>query len=365
MDCAETLLQMASPYPTFDYDWIVVGSGFGGSVAALRLAEKGYRVAVLEAGRRFRDEDFPGTGWNRRGLYRVTALGMAGPMRLTLTRDLFIATGAGVGGGSLVYGNTLFRPRPSFFENPQWASMQDWAALLEPHYATAERMLGCRDRARHTLAKNYLWFAERAGATIVPETKVTHLRSLDGMAGNEGYLVQAKRSTAWFGGTDRTFRARGVVIAAGALGTNLLLAQCRLLGGLPNVSPRLGQLVRTNTESTPAVKQPPDHALSFAAKRGLFGGVRLTMKQDPGRPDPTFNCATANDPFTTHILGGAVIGRDADSGVVDRDGRVFGYHHLIICDGSILPANPGVNPSLTITALAEHIMTTVPAKPAD
>ena len=525
-------------HAVFDYDWIIVGSGFGGSVAALRLAEKGYRVAVLETGRRYRDEDFAETTWNARGTYWAPALGLVGPTRLSLFKDIFIASGVGVGGGSLVYANTLYRAKRSFFEHPQWAGLGDWAQALKPHYDTAERMLGvqtvpfdsdgqqllrqvgrhfgaedtfsrtpcavffgtpgvsvpdpyfsgsgpartgctrcgsctlgCRVGAKNSLVKNYLWFAERVGVTIIPETEVRDIQPLDGVAGASGYSVHTRRSTAWLGGAGQTFRARGVVVAAGALGTNQLLARCKLRGGLPNLSLRLGQMVRTNSESILAVTLPDDrlqtskdvaisasihvshdthiefvnygrrgdsvrylytlltddgtrltrplklleqmlrhprralkslwpihwsrrtltllvmqsldNAIAFVAKPGLFGGVRLSTRQDPDKPNPTFIRegfeaakwlaahtgglaqsmlpeALANIPTTAHILGGAVAGRDAASGVVDREGRVFGYRNLIICDGSILPANPGVNPSLTITALAEYIMTTVP-----
>jgi cholesterol oxidase len=526
--------------PGHDYDWIVIGSGFGGSVAALRLAEKGYRVAVLERGRRYRDQDFIASGWNVRGMYWAPAFGLVGPTRLKLFSDTFIASGSGVGGGSLVYANTLYRAKPSFFTNPQWADLGDWAAALAPHYDTAERMLGvqtvpwesdgqkllrgigehfgvadtftrtpcgvffgepdvtvpdpyfggagpdrtgctrcgacmvgCRVGAKNTLVKNYLWFAEKQGVIVIPETEVLDIRPLDGANGATGYALDTKRATAWFGGERRTFKARGVVLAAGALGTNELLAHCRLRGGLPNLSTQLGQLVRTNSESILAVSLPDDklepwrdvaisasvhvthdthielvsygrnadtikffftlltndgtrltrplkllgqmvrhpvrfvkslwpfgwsrraviflvmqsldNAIAFVAKPARFGRVRLATKQDPDRPNPTFIKegyeaakwlaeqtggvpqsmvpeALANIPTTAHILGGAVVGKDAASGVVDRDGRAFGYENLIVCDGSILPANPGVNPSLTITALAEHIMTRVPGR---
>ena len=125
-----------------DYDWIVVGSGFGGSVSALRLAEKGYRVAVLECGRRFRDEDFAKSTWNLRRFLWAPALGLRGILRMTIFRDVFIASGAGVGGGSLVYANTLYRAKPAFFANPQWPGSGTGPRELAPHYDTAERMLG-------------------------------------------------------------------------------------------------------------------------------------------------------------------------------------------------------------------------------
>jgi cholesterol oxidase len=331
--------------------------------------------------------------------------------------------------------------------------------------------MGCDVGAKNTLVKNYLWFAERAGVQIIPETEVRDIRPLDGQQGDTGYVVRTRRSTAWLRRQPRALRARGVVIAAGALGTNQLLARCRMVGGLPNLSARLGAMVRTNSESILAVTLPDDrlqpskdvaisasihvshdthielvtygargsvlklfftlltgdgtrltrpfkllgqvvrhpwrfmrslspahwgrrtliflvmqsldNAIAFVARRGLFGGVSLATRQDPLNPNPTFIRegfdaaawlahetggiaqsmvmeALANIPTTAHILGGAVIGQDAGSGVVDRDGRAFGYRNLIVCDGSILPANPGVNPSLTITALAELIMSAVP-----
>jgi cholesterol oxidase len=326
--------------------------------------------------------------------------------------------------------------------------------------------MGCPVGAKNTLVKNYLWFAERAGARIRAETEVVDIRPLDAADGATGYALQCRRSTGWRAGRE-VLRASGVVIAAGALGSNALLGRCRLAGGLPRISARLGELVRTNSESILAVTLPDDrlkpardvaisasihvtqdthielvtygergsvmkllftlltgngtrltrplkllaamlrqplaalrsfnarhwgrrtvillvmqsldNAIAFVARRGLFGGVRMITRQDPARPNPTFipegfdatqwlaratgglaqsmvTEAVANIPSTAHILGGAVIGGDASRGVVDARGRVFGYQRLLICDGSILPANPGVNPSLTITALAEHVM---------
>ena len=525
-----------------DYDWIVVGSGFGGSVSALRLAEKGYRVAVVECGRRFRDEDFARSTWNLRRFLWAPALGLRGILRMTVFRDVFIASGAGVGGGSLVYANTLYRAKPAFFTHSQWPGGQDWAAALAPHYDTAERMLGatpvphdsdgqkllremagamgvpetfvrtscavyfgepgvtapdpffggegpprtgcercgacmvgCRVGAKNTLVKNYLWLAERRGVEVIPDCEVADIRPLGAADGSEGYRVETVRPGAWLAKGRRALTARGVVVAAGALGTNRLLAGCKLRGSLPALSGRLGHLVRTNSESLLAVTLPDDrlapwndvaisasihpdpdthiefvtygrhgdfmsqlttllvgdgtrltrplrlagailsrpvgflrslwpfgwsrrtliilvmqsldNALRFRARRGLLGGVRLATEQDEGNPNPTYIEAgnraalwlakrtgglaqsmvleaVANIPSTAHILGGAVIGRDAASGVVDARNRAFGYENLLVCDGSTLPANPGVNPSLTITAVAEHAMSHVPAKAA-
>src|ERR1041384_4413130 len=126
----------------FDFDWLVIGSGFGGSVSALRLAEKGYRVGVLERGRRHRDEDFPKSTWDFRRFVWAPVLGLKGIFRMALFRHVFAVSGAGVGGGSLVYSNTLYRAKPEFFKNEQWGALGSWREVLRPDYDTAERMLG-------------------------------------------------------------------------------------------------------------------------------------------------------------------------------------------------------------------------------
>ena len=125
-----------------DYDVLVIGSGFGGSVTALRLTEKGYRVGVLEAGRRFADDEFAKTSWNLRKFLWAPRLGMYGIQRIHLLRNVMILAGAGVGGGSLNYANTLYVPPEPFFADPQWAHITDWRAELMPHYEQAQRMLG-------------------------------------------------------------------------------------------------------------------------------------------------------------------------------------------------------------------------------
>ena len=127
------------------WDWIVVGSGFGGSVSALRLAEKGYRVLVLEQGRRLRAPDFPRSNWNLRRWLWAPRLGFRGPFRVTLLRHLTAFSGVGGGGGSLIYPNTRPRPAPDFFRAPGWSDLADWKRELEPHYATAQRMLGATE----------------------------------------------------------------------------------------------------------------------------------------------------------------------------------------------------------------------------
>src|ERR1700741_5297298 len=125
-----------------DYDVLVIGSGCGGSVAALRLIEKVYRVGVLEAGRRFNDEDFAKTSWNLRKFLWAPKLGMYGIQRIPPLRNVMILAGAGVGGGSLNYANTLYVPPEPFFNDQQWSHITDWRAELMPHYDQAQRMLG-------------------------------------------------------------------------------------------------------------------------------------------------------------------------------------------------------------------------------
>jgi cholesterol oxidase len=523
----------------YDFDWLVIGSGFGGSVSALRLAEKGYSVGVLECGRRFADDELPtSTGDMRRYAWRPK-LGMKGIFRLTIFRHVSVVSGCGVGGGSLGYANTLYVPPKPFFEDGQWAGIEDWESVLEPHYAEAQRMLGvtqnphddpadqllrelgeqlgvadtykktpvgvffgepgktvpdpffggegpdrtgcelcgrcmvgCPHGAKNTLVKNYLYLAERRGARVMPERTVVDIRPLGKGDGSDGYELESVRSGAWLHKQRKVQRARGVVVAAGPLGTNALLQRCRLGGSLPRISARLGELVRTNSEAILTVTVPEDHpddltkrvaitssiypdpythietvsygndgdsmrifytllvgdgtrltrplkllgqilmhprrlaqvlfarhwsrrtiillvmqtldnAMALRPKRGPFGTLWLSTEQNAERPNPTFipianqaaewlaqrtggiaqssvTEALFNIPTTAHILGGAVIGADPEHGVVDARQRVFGYESLLVCDGAAVPANVGVNPSLTITALAEHAMSHVP-----
>ncbi len=528
---------MERPY---DLDWLVVGSGFGGSVSALRLAEKGYSVGVLESGRRFADEELPRSTWDLRRYFFAPRLGLRGIFRLSVFKDVAVVSGAGVGGGSLGYANTLYRAPQRYYDDPQWRDLDpDWGRALAPHYDEAERMLGvvtvtaddpadqllrrfgdeigasatyaktrvgvyfgesgvtaddpffggdgpartgctacgrcmvgCPVGAKNTLVKNYLWFAERLGVQVEAERTVVDVRPIS-PGGEGGYEVTSVRTGSVLRRDRRVQRVRGVVVAAGALGTNKLLQRCKLNGSLPRLSDRLGELVRTNSEAILAVTVPRGHedlskrvaisssiypdpdthietvtygraggsmnslytlmvgdgtrvtrplkllaamlrhpvrlaramwpvgwsqrtiiilvmqtldnAIALRGRRTLLGGVRLRTEQDPEKPNPTFIPvanqfaawlaeqtggvaqssvmeAAGNIPTTAHILGGAVIGASPAEGVVDARQRVFGYENLLVCDGAAVPANVGVNPSLTITAMAERAMSLVPAK---
>ena len=269
-----------------EVDVLVVGSGFGGSVAALRLTEKGYRVAVLESGRRFGPGDFARTNWNLRRYLFMPRLGLRGIQRMTLLDDLVVLSGAGVGGGSLVYANTLYEPLDPFFDDRQWAGIADWREELHPYYTRAREMLGgvetpfeshaevvvrevarrlgvedtfrrtvvavdfdrctrcggcmvgCRFEAKNTLDRNYLRLAEQGGAVVHAEREATLLRR----AGN-GWEVETVHPGAWVRKRRELFRAEQVVLAAGVLGTLKLLFQSGLGG------PNLGLLVRSNSEA--------------------------------------------------------------------------------------------------------------------
>jgi cholesterol oxidase len=324
---------------SLDYDVVVVGSGFGGSVAALRLTEKGYRVAVLEAGRRFADDEFAKTSWDMRRYLWAPQLGCYGIQRIHLLRDVMVLAGAGVGGGSLVYANTLYRPLDAFYADRQWAHITDWKDELLPFYDQASRMLGvvtqpsttpsdevikkvsvdlgvpdtyhptpvgvyfgspgkrvadpffggagpdrtgctecgacmsgCRVGAKNTLVKNYLYLAERAGATVFPLTTVTRLRpQADG-----SWVVDTRRTGGKLRAGRRTFTARQVVLAAGTWGTQHLLHRMKDTGDLSGLSARLGELTRTNSEAIVGAK-----AARVDPARDFSRGVAITSSIHP------------------------------------------------------------------------------------
>jgi len=529
---------MAVASGDFDFDFLIVGSGFGGSVSALRLSEKGYNVGVLERGKRWRTEDFPKTNWNVRKYLWAPLLRCFGIQAITVLSDVMVLHGTGVGGGSLVYANTLLVPPDEVFDDPRWRELGDWKQLLAEHYATARRMLGvvtahcqtetdhmlqeiasdlgrgdtfhptevgvffgepgkrvpdpyfggrgpdrvgctlcggcmvgCRHGAKNTLDKNYLYLAEQLGTQIIPETEVLDIRELAG----GGYEVETRTITDWPVKRRRTYRARGLVLSGGVLGTVPLLLKCQARGSLSRLSPRLGNFVRTNSEALVGASAsrhdvdysrgiaiasgfhpeprthiemvrygrgqdfmallctilvgggPPwprplrflaaiaRHPLQFLSRLVPFGwahrsGVLLVMQSlanhmslklkrrwywpfsrrvdsvwdSPEKVPKYFPLANQmaerlaekmdghassglaevvlNLTSTAHILGGCPMGATAEDGVIDRQGRVFGYDNFYIADGSIVPVNLSVNPSLTITALSEWVMSGIAVK---
>ncbi|MDP2639317.1 MAG: GMC oxidoreductase [Betaproteobacteria bacterium] len=519
----------------FDYDYVIIGSGFGGSVCALRLTEKGYKVLVLEKGMRLCAADFPKSNWDLKRWLWLPSMKCFGLFKLTFFRHVSVLSGVGVGGGSLVYANTLPVPKKAFFTSPSWAHLADWETELRVHYQMALRMLGaatnprletgdlalrelgrqigmeqhfeatevsvffgepsmtvpdpffggkgparagcifcggcmtgCRHNAKNSLDKNYLYLAEQLGALIQPESFATGVRPLGAADGADGYAVDWQPS-ARRKGAGGTVRCRGAVFAGGVLGTVELLLRLKQTW-LPRLSERLGYGVRTNSEALIPVTVPggksvfsdgvaigsilhtDEHShlepVRYAAGSGFWrllmaprvyhpnGFVRLlkllgdwllhpvmnlkvlcvddwakrtqvllfmqtidsTLRMVRGRfglatrldvgPAPTAFIPAATDlseryaaivggkpvamvsetllgiPSTAHILGGACMGRDATEGVIDSDNRVFGYRNLYVCDGSMISANPGVNPSLSITAISERAMSRVPPRAA-
>jgi cholesterol oxidase len=295
----------------FDYDVVVVGSGFGGSVAALRLTEKGYRVAVIEAGRRFADDEFAETSWDLRKYLWAPALGCFGIQRIHLLKDVMILAGAGVGGGSLVYANTLYRPLKPFYADRQWAHITDWEAELAPHYDQAAKMFGVVENPTITPADEVMqkvaadmgvadsfhptpvgvFFGEpgkrvadpffggagpertgctqcgacmtgcRVGAknTLVKNylylaeqngAKVIPLTTVAAVRpAGEGFEVDLRRTGRRAKTARTTVTAGKVVLAAGTWGTQRLLHEMKDTGVLPKLSRRLGELTRTNSEA--------------------------------------------------------------------------------------------------------------------
>ena len=537
---------MAPRNAHFDFDFIVIGSGFGGSVSALRLAEKGYRVAVMEMGRRWTPQSLPRTSWSIHRWFWRPKLGLRGFFNMRFFRRATIFHGCAVGGGSITYAGTLLSPPEKVWDTGSWAGLSDWKAEMPAHYQTASEMLGvtrnkilgpadellknaaaaagaahtfyqtnvgifqaadgqpgnqtfvdpffrgkgpqrttctgcggcimgCRYGAKNTLDLNYLYLAEKCGAQVFPETKVVDVKPLPNASdGSSGYAIRTIRSTAWIRRQPQSFTCRAVVFAASSLGTMELLFRLKDSGSLPAISPRLGKHVRTNSESLIGARMPgcaEDFSQGVAIGSGVYidehthiEAVRyprgsdtmslLTTILTDGRPGaqriglwlrnilgsllrhplqtlrvaqpwgwarehvillcmqaldgriqmrwerpwfwpfrktlvsrgkkvPTY-IPKANDfarkvaqlaggtamsmlpeilfdvPGTAHCIGGCVIAATPDRGVVDARHRVFGYRNMYICDGSVLGANLGVNPSLTITALAERAMSFIP-----
>ncbi|WP_284449881.1 GMC family oxidoreductase [Spongiibacter tropicus] len=533
---------------TFDYDYIVIGSGFGGSVSACRLSEKGYRVLVVEQGRRWTPENLPPSNWRIARYLWKPLLGLRGFLSMRLFRHALILHGNAVGGGSITYAQTLLVPPDSVWRDGNWAGLEDWQRVMPQHYTTAKKMLGvtqnqrpaaadstlrdmavatgvgdsfyytdvgvffgndadtpgsdypdpyfdgkgprrnsciacggcmvgCRYNAKNTLDKNYLYFAEQQGAKVQAETRVVDVRPVGNSTdGSDGYTVSTVDAFARLGGTRQNFTAKSVVFAASSLGTQGLLFQLKDQGSLPNISDDLGNRVRTNSESILGVRYPgaqqdlskgiaigsgihidahthieavryPDgsnllsslftvltggqpgvtriaywllailrllitrpvsglksllpwrfsrETVILLVMQTLDGHINMRWKRrwywpfskqlcSEGDPIPTFipeanrfaqKAAEAtggialsslseiafNVPTTAHCMGGCAMADSPEHGVIDAQNRVFNYQNLYVVDGSMLSANLGVNPSLTITALAERAMSFIPPK---
>jgi cholesterol oxidase len=537
---------MATDNIPFDFDFIVIGSGFGGSVSAHRLVEKGYRVAVMEIGRRWLPNDLPPSSWFIHRWFWRPKLGLRGFFNMRLFRHVTIFHGCAVGGGSITYAGTLLTPPEKVWESGPWTELANWKAEMPRHYETATKMLGvtenkilgpadhllrrtaeavgcgrtfyptrvaifqpadgapggqnfpdpffggegpdrttcvscggcimgCRYGAKNTLDLTYLYLAEKRGARVFPETKVVDVRPLEASSdGSAGYEVRTVSSTAWIRRHTQRFTCRGVVLSASSLGTMELLFHLKERGSLPAISTQLGKHVRTNSESLIGARVPDSrHDLSqgiaigsgiyidehthieavryprgsdtmsllttvltdsapgsrrialwlknaitslfrhpFKAWRlfrpwgwareavillcmqALDGQIEMCWKRpwfwpfkkflvSRGEKVPTY-IPQANEfakkfaqiaggtpmstlpeilfdvPGTAHCIGGCVIADSSAHGVVDHHHRVFGYKNMYICDGSVVAANLGVNPSLTIAALAERAMSFIP-----
>jgi cholesterol oxidase len=509
-----------------NYDYIIIGSGFGGSVSALRLSEKGYKVLIIEKGKWFAAGDFPKTNWNLRKWFWMPSLRFFGIMRLSIFRHIVTISGTGVGGGSLVYANTLPIPKSAFFTTGSWSGLADWETELRPFYQKALKMLGadknpnlfdgdlalkelarqigkedkfehpdvavffgkeeiqvkdpyfegkgpditgcsfcgacmtgCRNDAKNTLDKNYLFLAQRNSAEILAEHEVFNIIPVDEADGSQGYKVHAKSSTRLFKKT-KEYRTKGIILSGGVLGTVKLLLKLKRKS-LPLLSERLGDHIRTNNETLISVStldknkdlskgiaigsilhtdenshlevvrygsgsgfwklmhlpytngknafvrivkmigallkspfgyfkiyftnswsrstavllfmQTIDSTIKF--RRNFLGrmvtSVSSGVKPTPDIPESieltrkyceiVYGKATsfalealAGIPSTAHILGGAVMGKDAAQGVINHNNEVFGYRNMYVIDGSMISANPGVNPALSITAIAER-----------
>ena len=523
------------------YDYVIIGSGFGGSVSAMRLTEKGYSVLVLEKGKRFNDTDFAKSNWQYWKYVWMPAIRAHGILQISILKGVMVLHGAGVGGGSLGYANVLEIPADETFATPAWNQNVNWGKVLKPHYETAKKMLGvsrnpklwkadlllkemaeergmghtfratdvgvyfgeagvtvpdpffggegperagcqhcggcmvgCHHNAKNTLPKNYLYFAEKNGAKVRAEVEVINVErsTLNG----QRYEVIYQNSTSFFKKQEKVY-ANNVIFSAGVMGTMKLLLNLRdVKGSLPKLSRRLGHMVRTNSEALLGsvarksdinysegvsissiynhneitriepvrypdgsslmrflaaplidtdvgipmrllkfirwvlthpidflkalvfpgwahnvtillVMQHADNRMRFQIGRSGFTLFRRAMvaEKEPGYEigaqvkgshELTRDFAARtngialgsigenllNLPTTAHILGGTPMGKNGEEGVVDENFEVHHYPGLFIIDGSIMPANPGVNPALTISALAEYAMSKIRTK---
>jgi len=516
-----------------EYDFVIIGSGFGGAVSALRLSEKGYNVLVIEKGKWFRNpDDFPKTTWNLPKFFWLPALGFKGIFKMTFFRHVVALSGVGVGGGSLVYANTLPIPKSPFFNSGHWKGLDNWEQVLQPYYTLAKKMLGaerhpymsrsdkvmqqlstetpgsafektevavyfgktgitvpdpyfdgngpnrtgcnlcggcmtgCRYNAKNTLDKNYLYLAQTNGVEIIAEKTVINVIPIGDHGGN-GYEITYKNTFGWIGKQTRV-KAKGIIFAGGVTGTIPLLLKLKNRS-LPKLSSCIGQGIRTNSESLIGVTTFDKNAVfsegiaigsivhidenrhiepvKYASGSGFFRllmapmvsgssfGVRLfsmvkdfvahpldniktyfvddwskrthillymesidstlklvrsrfgviRSKLETGQSPTAFNpkaqelakktekiingkAMVMNTeslfgiPTTAHILGGACMGADETTGVIDKNNKVFNYTNMYICDGSMISANVGVNPSLSITAITEYAMSKIPKK---
>ena len=502
----------------------------------MRLAQKGYRVAVLESGKRWKATDFPITNWNLKKYFWMPFFRCFGIQRITLLKGVMVLHGTGVGGGSLVYANTLMKPSSEIFRHPSWPSGCDWEKELEPHFEVARKMLGvttnkallegeealrrvgarlgvestfhptevgvffgepgvmvpdpyfsgagpdragcilcggcmigCRHGAKNSLDQNYLYFAEKWGAEIFAETRASMIQKT-----KEEYVVETESSTSWRKKAGPVFHSKRVILAAGVLGSiEILLKNRDHYKTLPNISSRLGDHVRTNGESllgatsfeahrdlsrgiaigasirpdsitriesvrypegsgamkllgvpltangskfTRPIKllfqvlrrfprllklwfvqdwarsslillvmQSVDHQMRLRLGRSFAGGFRKRLigesidtpipsclpvaqkaaqilgEEIQGEPQNIISEVLLGTPATAHILGGCCMGDSAENGVIDRNHELFGHPGLYVCDGSVIPSNLSVNPSLMITAMAERFVSQFPA----
>lgn len=519
-----------------EYDYVIIGSGFGGSVSALRLSEKGYKVLVIEKGRWYsKQEDFPKTSWDLKKYLWAPKIGLKGLFKITQFKHVGILSGVGVGGGSLVYANTLPIPKDKFYTTGNWKNLNDWKTKLAPYYQLAYKMLGaakveyegevdkvwkelakeidreehldrtkvsvflgkpgvevkdpyfdgkgpsrtgciycakctigCKYNAKNTLDKNYLYLAQQLGCEIIADSKVVDVNPLSNN-GENGYEITFKNPHKTFA-KKKVVKTKGVIFSGGVLGSVELLLDMKHKNRLPNLSDKLGDFVRTNSESLLSItnidktkdfskgvaigsiihtdekthieptnlgagngftrlitipvlafgknflirffqvlwgilKSPikflktitiKDYGKqtfvllfmqtmeeSISLKRSFFGGMKSAIsngnkpqgfipyakeiaekleKITNGKAGQQVTQTILGGASTAHILGGCCMGETKNEGVVDKNNKVFGYDNMYVIDGSMISSNPGVNPSLSITAIAEHAMAQIPSK---